>query len=320
MTGVSSWLLIGASLVSLIGFGFSGMLVSQAHARRQKSARRMSGVVAPFRKSHVIELQAFRPAPKNDRSLMESAAAIFGFNPARQDQYPIRWWIVLCATFAIARVAAGFIVDIVGPLGLASMPVLWVAMCRFFFGWAIGRRKALLTSQFPDALAMIVRSLRVGIPVLGAMSVVAREAQAPTSIEFTKVANDLAIGVPLSEAAKELGARNDLSEYRFFAIAIGLQAQTGGGLSETLENLADLIRKRLALRERGHALSSEARTSAIVLGALPIVLGVGVYALNPEYMSVLFTTSTGRKILGAAMLSLGFGAMSMRTIIQKTLS
>jgi tight adherence protein B len=320
MIGVSPWILIGASLISLIGFGFSGLLVSQYQARRQKAAKRMGAVVAPFRKNRIIELQAFRPAPASDRSLMESATALFGFNPERQDQYPVRWWIVLCGTFVIARVVAGFIVDIMGPLGLASMPVLWVVMCRLFFGWAIGRRRALLTTQFPDALAMIVRSLRVGIPVVGAMSVVAREAQAPTSLEFTKIANDLAIGVPLSDAAKEMGARNDLAEYRFFAIAIGLQAQTGGGLSETLENLADLIRKRLALRERGHALSSEARTSAIVLGALPIVLGVGVWALNPDYMSVLFTTGTGRKILGAAMLSLGFGAMSMRTIIQKTLS
>jgi tight adherence protein B len=320
MIGMSFWILMGASLISLVGFVFSGVLVSQAHARRQKTAKRMSEVVAPFRKSRVMEMQAFRSAPARDRSLVESAASVFGFNPARQNQYPVRWWIVLCATFVIARGTAGFAVDILGPIGLVSMPVLWVAMCRFFFGWAIGRRKALLVKQFPDVLAMIVRSLRVGIPVVGAMSVVAREAQAPTSVEFTKFANDLSIGVSLSDASKEMGIRNDLSEYRFFAIAIGLQTQTGGGLSETLENLADLMRKRLALRERGHALSSEARTSAIVLGALPIILGGGIWAMNPEYMDVLFTTGTGHKILGAAMLSLGFGAMSMRTIIQKTLS
>jgi tight adherence protein B len=167
---------------------------------------------------------------------------------------------------------------------------------------------------------MIVRSVRVGIPVLGAINAVAREAQAPTSFEFTRLASQVSVGVPLDEAAIEMGTRNDLAEYRFFATAIGLQAQTGGGLSETLENLADLIRKRLALRERGHALSSEARTSALILGALPVVLGGGLWALNPGYISVLFTTRPGQAILGIALFLLASGGLVMRSIIKRSLS
>jgi tight adherence protein B len=118
----------------------------------------------------------------------------------------------------------------------------------------------------------------------------------------------------------KMGDCNDLSEYRFFATTIALQAQTGGGLSETLENLADLIRRRLALKERAHALSSEARTSSLILGGLPVVLGLGLWALNPAYMSVMFNTRMGNNILAAAVLSLACGGLTMRAIIKKSLS
>ncbi len=314
-----NWMLISLSFLSLVGFGFSGLLVSQAYDRRQKRTKRLDNLVAPYRTTYATGMRAFRNAA-DERSLVEMAASIFGFSPARLDHYPVKWWLVLAAFLVAARIAAGFVVDIVGAFGLISMPLLWIGLCRLFFGWCTTRRRKTLVQQFPDALAMIVRSVRVGIPVLGAVTTVSREAQAPTSIEFTRLANDLAVGVPLDKAAKDMGARNGLTEYQFFAIALGLQAQTGGGLSETLENLADLIRKRLALRERGHALSAEARASSLVLAGLPVVLGGGLWLVNPEYISILFTTSMGRKILGTAVLSLTCATITMRAIIRKSLS
>src|SRR6185437_5971450 len=320
MRGEVSLTLVLLSFLSLIGFGFSGLLVSQAYARRQKRAQRLRDVVSPYRKTQMIAIQAFRPAERNERSLVDFASTVFGFHLSRADQYPLRWWVVLAVAFIMARVVTGLIVGFLGPFGLISMPVLWVGGCRCFFGWAVGRRQEILVRQFPDALAMIVRSVRVGMPVLGAISAVAREAQVPTSVEFTKLANDLAVGTPLDEAVSSMGDRNELSEYRFFATTIALQAQTGGGLSETLENLADLIRRRLALKERGHALSSEARTSSLILGGLPVVMGAGLWALNPAYMSVMFNTKMGNDILVAAVLSLACGGLTMRTIIKRSLS
>lgn len=320
MSGGVSLLLILLSFLSLIGFGFSGLLVSQAHAQRQRRAQRVRDLVAPYRKTKLVTIQAFRPAEHKERSLIDFASAIFGFNLSRADQYPLRWWIVLGVSFVLARIAAGLAVEFVGNFGLIGLPLIWVGACRSFFGWAVGRRQDAMVKQFPDALAMIVRSVRVGMPVLGAMGVVAREAQAPTSTEFLRLANDLTVGMPLDEAVINMGERNDLPEYRFFATAIGLQAQTGGALSETLENLADLIRRRLALKERGHALSSEARTSSLILGGLPVAMGLGLWLLSPAYISVLFTTKTGNKILAAALFSLACGALTMRTIIKKSLS
>ena len=134
------------------------------------------------------------------------------------------------------------------------------------------------------------------------------------------LAEELAIGVPLEDALRALAARTGMPEYRFFATTVVLQAQTGGGLSEALENLADVVRKRVALRARGYALASEARTSAMVLSALPFVAGGTMLVLTPDYMDLLFTTSTGHQMLGIAALSLVVGHCAMRSLIRRTLS
>jgi tight adherence protein B len=320
MTTSLTFVLVTLSLFSLIGLGLSGVLVSQSQVRREKRLRRLRDLAVPYQKTFSVKLAIFRPAAPSNRSLVESLASLFGIQSRNLAQYPVKWWIVVGIALLLSRGVAQLAIEVIGQAGFIAMPVIWVLMCRGFFGQVSGRRKKALVEQFPDALAMIVRSVRVGVPVIAAISAVGLEAQEPTSIEFTRLSDELTVGVPLDEAATEMGVRNSLPEYRFFAIAIGLQARAGGGLSETLENLADLIRKRLALQERGHALSSEARTSALILGGLPVVMGVGLWLLNPGYMAVLFTTGTGHTILAAAVGSLSCGAFAMKTIIKKSLS
>jgi tight adherence protein B len=117
----------------------------------------------------------------------------------------------------------------------------------------------------------------------------------------------------------ELAHRTGLAEYRFFATALSLQTQTGGTLSETLENLADVIRKRAALKARGHAMTAEARTSSAILAVLPIVTGVMLYFLNPNYIMMLFTDPTGKEFFSAAVISLILGMLAIRAIIKSVL-
>jgi tight adherence protein B len=110
-----------------------------------------------------------------------------------------------------------------------------------------------------------------------------------------------------------------LPEYRFFATALSLQSQTGGGLTETLENLADTIRKRVAIRMRGRALASEARMSAYILGALPLVTGGILSVINPSYVRVLFVDPSGQTLLFVGIAMLSVGAFTMHTMIRKSL-
>jgi len=138
--------------------------------------------------------------------------------------------------------------------------------------------------------------------------------------EFNRVSDQIVIGTAPEQALRDMAARNGLPEYGFFAAALTLQAQTGGGLTETLELLAEVIRKRVALKARGYALSSEARTSSMVLGVLPVATTGLIALVNPDYISVLFTDPTGNIVLGVAVLFLATGMFLMQTIIRKTLS
>ena len=148
---------------------------------------------------------------------------------------------------------------------------------------------------------MLVRAVRVGIPITGGMRSVATDSPDPTGREFRQVADQLTVGVTLDQALRALAARNKLSEYGFFATALALQAETGGAISDTLERLADVIRKRVALREHARALASEARTSIYILAALPVFAGGALAVLNPEYLYTLFVEPQGRTVFAIAV-------------------
>jgi tight adherence protein B len=315
------WALMILSCVSLMGLGLSGMLVSKAQQAKAKRDARMAAVSSPHTKVQRIEISAFtRPAPVRNLSLPTMAAALFGFDLDKPEQYPLRWYIILLITLTVAKVAQSIGESVVGNLSYLAIPVIWVFLSRTIFGWAQSKRKLALLRQLPDVLAMIVRSVRVGIPVMEAIRAVAREMPEPTAPEFARLVDQLSIGVALDEAVLEMARRCGIPEYRFFATARSLQNQTGGTLSDTLENLADVIRKRVALAAKGKALASEARTSAMVLTALPIVTGIAQWALSPKYIDVLFTDKIGNAILGGAVLSLCVGSGIIKMIIRKSLS
>ncbi len=322
MNGISVQVLMFLlSCLSLAGLGFSGILVSRAQADRKRLQDRFALIAAPHTRHRRIEISAFtRPVVVKKRSLATSFAGLFRINPDKLHVYPAPWWLVLLITLAAANVCRLLCEPLMGPAALPAMAALWVMMCRSFFGWAEQRVQDKMLNQFPDALAMIVRSVRVGIPVMEAIRAVARESPGPTGPEFGQLVDDVAVGTTLEDAVQELAQRSNLPEYRFFATALSLQNQTGGTLSETLDNLADVIRKRIALKAKGYAMTSEARTSALVLGAMPIVTGAAMWLANPSYIGLLFVDATGNKLLGGAILSLGLGMFVIRTIIRKTLA
>jgi tight adherence protein B len=165
-----------------------------------------------------------------------------------------------------------------------------------------------------------VRAVRVGIPLGEGIRTVAREAAAPTCVEFGLVYDRVSIGVTLEDALREMATRNNLQEYRFFTTALALQSQTGGGLSDALEGLADVMRRRLALKSRGNALAAEAKTSIIILASLPFVSGGALGVLNPQYIGRLFNDHGCQKLLLAAIIMLSVGLLVMRGMIRKILA
>jgi tight adherence protein B len=298
----------------------AGLLLLRANTKARRVRTRFDTFVMPYALTSAPKFAgriALASVPLGD--LRRRAAILFGIVPDRPD-LSARPWVVLPLALLLARLLCGMLAAEFGDVGLLATPLMWVFLCRMYHNWLAARRVATLFRQFPDALAMIVRAVRVGIPVAEAVRGVSQDAQPPTAGEFARLSDQLSVGVALPEALRDLAERNSLPEYRFFATALTLQAQTGGGLSETLEGLADVIRKRVALMARGHALAAEARTSAGILSALPILAGLALAVLNPTYASVLVLEPSGRKVLGLAALMLGAGMLTMRSMIRKSLT
>jgi tight adherence protein B len=318
--GALQYLLLMGACLSLIGLGLSGVLVSRSQSENDRRSKRLAAILAPHMRSAQIELSAFTISEeRGPRNYAATLSSIFGFNLERQALYPVKWYIVLVATFMLAVAARYAAEDMLGTLSWGVLPLVWVVASRMFFSRVEGKRRTALLWQFPDALAMIVRSIRVGVPVIDAVRNVSLAAPSPTAGEFGRLVDQIAVGTPLDEAVTELAARTGLAEYRFFATALSLQTQTGGTLSETLENLADVIRKRGALKARGHAMTAEARTSSSILAMLPILTGGMLYALNPGYMMILFTDPTGKMFFSTAVISLVLGMLTIRAIIKSVL-
>jgi tight adherence protein B len=312
-------LLVGAVFVSGgVALGVSAIM--QEQKQRRRFTDRMRLVAAPYMKVNILDEMgraAGRPLPATWLVLM--AARLFGYDPAHAEHYLMRWWIVLGAALIPARAVAEMVGIFAGPWSLLIVPVAWVGFCRFVFGWSEERRRTTLYAQFPDALAMIVRAVRVGIPLGEGIHTVAREALPPTGQEFSLLYDRIAIGVTLEDALHEMAGRTGIPEYRFFATALALQGRTGGGLSEALDGLADVMRRRLALKARGLALAAEAKTSIGILASLPFVAGGALGVLNPHYIGRLFNEPGCQKVLLAAVVLLSGGLLVMRGMIRKAL-
>ena len=242
-----------------------------------------------------------------------------GQDPERADAYPARVPLLLMLAIVPAIVIERVIGRVAGISLDAAIPVFWLGCSRMLFSMLHARHADKLYRQFPDTLSMIVRAVRAGIPLQEAIRGVARESPEPTAQQFARVSDQLAIGIRLEEALRETSARTGVAEYAFFTVALSLQAQTGGSLADTLENLAEVIRKRVALRKRAIALASEARTSAYVLAALPVVTGFLLSVINFSYIEPLFDTPGGNRVLFLAIGMLGTAGISMRYMIKKSL-
>ncbi len=310
-------LLAGLVLVVVTLIGVQALMGLQ---KRQAALQQRVAAIRPRPAARPTLPPLMRRRTDRRRTKVQNLAALIGYDPDRADQYAMSWPVVVIAALVVGAAAALLGRGMAGQLGLFGIPVSGIFGSRAYYAWADGKRRDLLLAQFPDALALIVRAVRVGIPVSEALRAVAREAPEPTAATFDRLEKQLAIGTPLETAVRDMASRNALAEYGFFAAALALQAQTGGGLTATLESLADIIRRRIAMKARGHALSSEARTSAMVLGALPVVTCLMLFLTSPGYVGILFTEAGGQKLLGGAILSLLTGMRVMRMIIRKSLS
>ncbi|OYV37129.1 MAG: hypothetical protein B7Z80_13725 [Rhodospirillales bacterium 20-64-7] len=310
-------LLLAASVMMLVS-------LIKTHEREKRFKDRMTEAVQPVARHPNPADEEISLARTISRAevIRARAAGFIGVDLSQAETYPIKWWLVPPLSFLLAL---GIVEIAKHPLGhglvllVIGLPVVWLLLTKFVFNWFTSRRNAKLLEQFPDALNTVVRCVRVGIPMGEALRTVARDALEPTKGEFSILADKVSIGIPLDVALRELSLRIKMTEYQFFATALTLQARSGGGITQTLETLAEVIRKRVGLKARGYALTAEARTSAMILSVLPFVAGGAIFVMQRQYIVMLFETHQGQSVLGLAILLMGLGMGIIQYMINNVL-
>jgi tight adherence protein B len=160
---------------------------------------------------------------------------------------------------------------------------------HFVIGKMILRRVAKFTTNFPDAIELMVRGLRSGLPITETLGIVSSEVPGPVGVEFRGVSDKMKIGRTMEVALQEAADRLGTPEFQFFVITLAIQRETGGNLAETLSNLADVLRKRAQMKLKIRAMSSESKASAMIIGSLPFIVFGLVYMVNPNYLGGFFT-------------------------------
>lgn len=201
-------------------------------------------------------------------------------------------------------------------VGVLIALLLGVALPLKLLSFSIAKHNRAFLKLFPDALDLIVRGLRSGLPVSESMIMVAQEVPEPVGGVFKTISDTMKLGVPLEKALTDMGHKLGMTEFYFFTTSIVLQRETGGNLSEILNNLSEVLRGRFLMRMRIKALSSEARASAMIIGALPFVVIMALQIISPDYMTPLFSTTNGNICAAIASGMMGFGMWTMYRMTQ----
>ena len=307
LVGAIALLLTGAAVI-LLRDGASGQM--------RERVRRVTGTGAQLAVETGPNIRITAP---DERRPLQRFAEGLGYNSELPPAYAAS--VPAVATVALAaglltfwRVGATF-GEAVG--ALAAIPTA-AATARFLLRRKTRLYTAALFRQIPDAISLVLRAVRAGLPVAEAVRSVSREMPSPSRDEFARVTGETALGVSLEVALWNLYARTQIREYAFFAVTLGLHGQTGGNLSETLENLADLVRRRVAMVAKARALASEARASAAILTGLPFATALIMFFVNPSYVSELFTDPRGSGFLVTFAVLLSCGLLTIRWLIQRS--
>ncbi|HWU92016.1 MAG TPA: type II secretion system F family protein [Sphingomicrobium sp.] len=302
------WLIIvgGLGTLALMFTAFRGPSASKALKRRMELVKERHGdVIAGNAQAQIRRLMQARASriegfastliPKP--ALLRKRLEMTGKNISLGKYAGVCLGIVVFVIAALMIKHAPFILSLL--LGI----LLGVGLPHFVIGKLIKRRVAKFTSNFPDAIELMVRGLRSGLPITETLGIVAGEIPGPVGLEFRLVADKMKIGRTMEAALQDTADRLGTPEFQFFVITLAIQRETGGNLAETLSNLADVLRKRAQMKLKIRAMSSESKASAYIVGSLPFVVFGLVYMVNAHYMAGFFSD---QRLMVAGLVGLGW--------------
>ncbi len=310
--------ILGASLVlGIIAFAFAGPSAGRAQTRRIAAVRERHGDALV-----VAEAQLRRISMTSDTKMDLAFTRILP-NPvqlAKRLAMTGKTWTV--GQYGMAT--AGLSVVVAALMLLKGLPILLallfgvfvgVGLPHFVVGKTIQRRIGKFTAKFPDAIDLLVRGLRSGLPISETIGVVGQEVEGPVGEEFRSVSDKMKIGRTMDAALQDTADRLGTPEFQFFVITIAIQRETGGNLAETLANLSHVLRQRGQMKLKIKAMSSESKASAYIIGALPFIVFGMIWVINGKYMQNFFIDERLMAIGMGGMVWMAIGAFIMSKMI-----
>src|SRR5262252_4178376 len=307
-------------IAATVALGMALLATLRAERRRATRQQRLQAVVSAAPPADEPGLLLRRPLPKGRLPGLQLLSAA---QRCLDDALAATGGRIGLPHLALAGSVAGIVVMIfadrimtLGPT-LAALLGIGAALAAPIVLLRLAQSRFL--DSFPDALDLVGRAVKAGLPVVDAMEVAAQEIPAPVGSEFRQALDQMRIGTEIEQALQSTADRIRVTDFRFFAAAIALQRRTGGSLAETLANLSNIIRRRKEIRLKARALTAEAKASVMVLSVLPWVVGAGLFLINRDLMTILFADQRGRFMLGVAVLNLFAGMAVMAWMIKRAL-
>jgi tight adherence protein B len=312
------------ALVALAAFALGWLLLGTA--ARVKADRDMAARMAAIgRPVPQVAGSAGRPGsgwiPESVSSFGERFAQAQGFGEKLDAQLEAAGVSLRSGEFVVATVGATLLGAVLAMALLSNLLLAGVigvvsgAVPTLVLRMSLGRRGDKMREQLPDVLTIMASSLRAGHSFLQALDTVAREIPAPANVEFQRLVAEIRLGRPAEDALEALADRVGSSDFRWAVLAVNIQREVGGNLAEILDNVSDTLRERATMRRQIRVLTAEGRLSAWVLAILPFAIAIYMFAVNPDYISLLFTKQIGLFMLGTAGVLMVLGILWMRKIV-----
>ncbi len=307
-----------APVVMLMAVFCGSAFVLREDARRRRLNRQLEVATLGVRDGSAAQEQrrSIRRQNLPDEQQRSLIYALLRYDPEASLYWPT-------SRVAIVGVAAAVVTLLLGRLAfplwlvLIAAPIAGLLVVRLLFGWQRDRYADQLLRQLPDTIQLVVGAVRAGMPVSEAFRILSPEMEEPTRSEFVRVVDEVALGRPAEEALLDIYRRTHVPEYAIFSVTLSVQLRSGGRLAETIQNLGDTIRERIAIAGKARALAGEPKFSAKVMGASPFVLGIAVSLLHPGFLTPLLEDPRGRTMLVFGATAWACGVLTMRWMIKR---
>jgi tight adherence protein B len=290
--------------------------------------QRRESVAKPERTARMAATSSTRSGPKVRREQVEETLKELELRQKKAKKLPLasrisqagltwskRQFYLISAGLGFGTLALLFLFSASLPVALMAGFAAGLGLPRWLLGYLKRRREAKFLSTFPDAVDVIVRGIKAGLPLLDCLKMIAAEAPEPVRSEFRTIVETQTVGMPIGDACEKLFERVPLPETNFFGIVISIQQKAGGNLSEALGNLSRVLRDRKKMKMKIVAMSQEAKASAAIIAALPICVMGLVYLSSPNYIELLWTEPLGRVMLACSAFWMFVGTMVMKKMI-----